>query len=154
MRRKAILPVRRPVEVIFGQSSVQKLYFSDDNPKGPGLRLKHLNRTQRFTFRAARRAPASGAGLDRPLASNTVMRMPTFTFKVSPEEARTIRAKARAEKSSVSAFLRTRVLDAKPAPRKVIIKKHPVSGLPYNATDVGGPIVTHEQIKAALADFP
>jgi hypothetical protein len=80
--------------------------------------------------------------------------MPTLTFKVSPEEARTIRAKARAEKSSVSAFLRTRVLDAKPVQRKVIIKKHPVSGLPYNAGGTGYPLVTHEQIKALLADFP
>lgn len=80
--------------------------------------------------------------------------MPTLTFKVSPEEARTIRAKARAEKSSVSAFLRTRVLDVKPARQKVVIKKHPVSGLPYNAGGAGHPIVTHEQIKALLADFP
>lgn len=81
--------------------------------------------------------------------------MPTLTFKVSPEEARTIRAKARAEKSTVSAFLRTRVLDAKPTKaRRRVIKRHPVSGLLYDATDEGSPIVTHEQIKAALADFP
>ena len=93
--------------------------------------------------------------LDRPRLRNTVIRMPTLTFKVSPEEARIIRAKARAEKSTVSAFLRTRVLDAKPAKaRRRVIKRHPVSGLLYDATDEGGPIVTHEQIKAALADFP
>jgi len=80
--------------------------------------------------------------------------MPTLTFKVSPEEARAIRVKARAEKATLSAFLRTRVLDAKPVQQKVIIKKHPVSGLPYNAGGHGHPIVTHEQIKALLADFP
>ena len=81
--------------------------------------------------------------------------MPTLTFKVSPEEARTIRAKARAEKSSVSAFLRTRVLDPKPATiRRRIVKRHSVSGLLYDATNEGGLIVTHEQIKAALANFP
>jgi len=81
--------------------------------------------------------------------------MPTLTFKVSPEEARVIRAKARAEKSTVSAFLRTRVLDAKPAPaRRRVIKRHPVSGLLYDATDAGGPVVTPEQIRAALADLP
>jgi len=81
--------------------------------------------------------------------------MPTLTFKVSPEEARTIRAKARAAKSSVSAFLRSRVLDAKRAKvRRRVIKRHPVSGLLYDATNEGGPSVTHEQIKAALADFP
>jgi hypothetical protein len=81
--------------------------------------------------------------------------MPTLTFKVTPEEARTIGAKAQAEKSSVSAFLRTRVLDAKPAKaRRRVIKRHSVSGLLYDATDEGGPMVTHEQIKAALSDFP
>jgi hypothetical protein len=80
--------------------------------------------------------------------------MPTLTFKVSPAEARAIRTKARAEKTSVSAFLRTRVLDTTPARRRRIIKRHPVSGLLYDATDEGGPIVTHDQIKAALADFP
>ena len=50
--------------------------------------------------------------------------MPTLTFKVSPAEARAIRGKARAERGTVSAFLRTRALDAPPAPRKIIIKKH------------------------------
>jgi len=76
--------------------------------------------------------------------------MPTLSFKVSPEEARAIRSKARAERATVSAFLRIRALGAPPAPRKIIIKKHPVSGLLY---DAGGPLVTREQIKAALADF-
>lgn len=80
--------------------------------------------------------------------------MPTLSFKVSLEDARMIRAKARAENSSVSSFLRKRVLDAKPANRKVVIKIHPVSGLPYDAGGIGQPIITHEQIKAALADFP
>jgi len=80
--------------------------------------------------------------------------MPTLTFKVSPEEARAIRSKARAEHATVSAFLRIRALGAPPAPRKIIIKKHPVSGLLYDAGGVGGPLVTREQIKAALADFP
>jgi len=81
--------------------------------------------------------------------------MPTLTFKVSPEEAREIRAKAHAEKATVSAFLRARVLEARSArPRRRIIRKHPISGLPFDATDKGGPTVTLEQIKAALTDFP
>jgi hypothetical protein len=38
----------------------------------------------------------------------------------------------------VSAFVRTRVLDAKPAKaRRRVIKRHPVSGLLYDATDEG-----------------
>ena len=55
----------------------------------------------------------------------------------------------------MSAFLRTRVLDAKPAKARCrVIKRHPISGLLYDATDEGGQIVTHEQIKVALADVP
>ena len=55
--------------------------------------------------------------------------MPTLTFKGSPAEARVIRGKARAERVTVSAFLRTRALATPPARREIILKKHPVSGL-------------------------
>ena len=81
--------------------------------------------------------------------------MPTFTFKVSDEEARLIRARARTEKRTLSALLRSAVLPTTPAriPR-IIVKKHPVSGLPYDAGGKGRPQVTDEQIKALLADFP
>jgi hypothetical protein len=66
-----------------------------------------------------------------------------------------IRDKARAEQSTESAFRRPRMVDTKPAKaRRRVIKRHPVSRLVYDATDEGGPIATHEQIKAALADFP
>jgi len=79
--------------------------------------------------------------------------MPILTFKVTAAEARTIRAKARAAKAkSVSSFLRESVLGEKPGPAKVIRRIHPVSGLPYNAAP--GRVVTDEEIRAALADFP
>jgi len=79
--------------------------------------------------------------------------MPTLTFKVSPEEAQVIRARARAEKASLSAFLRRRVLDQKPSRRrKLVLKKHPVSGLTFNATP--GRPVAQDEIDAALAEFP
>ena len=79
--------------------------------------------------------------------------MPTLTFKVSAEEARSIRARAAAEKASVSAFLRRRVLEQKPPqPRKLILKKHPVSGLSFTATP--GRPVAQEEIDAVLAEFP
>jgi hypothetical protein len=79
--------------------------------------------------------------------------MPILTFKVTAAEARTIRAKARAAKSkSVSSFLRKSVLGDTPAPHKLVLKKHPVSGLTYDATP--GRMVTDEEIRAALADFP
>jgi hypothetical protein len=76
--------------------------------------------------------------------------MPTLTFKVSAEEARQIRAKARAEKRSVSALLRASVL---PQP-KVVEKRHPVSGLLYDAGGAARSFVSHEQIKSLLAGFP
>lgn len=81
--------------------------------------------------------------------------MPTFTFKVSAEEARLIRARARAEKRTLSALLRSAVLPPSPRRRgKRLIKKHPVSGLLYDATDADGPAVSLDDIKATLADFP
>jgi hypothetical protein len=81
--------------------------------------------------------------------------MVAITFKVSPEEARAIRAAARAARKNVSAFLRSRVIDTPPPRRRQrIIKRHPVSGLPYDATDEGGRTIPRDEIKAALADFP
>lgn len=81
--------------------------------------------------------------------------MPSISFKVSAEEARAIRARARAEKRTVSALIRATVLPKKPAPRpRLVIKKHPVSGLPYNAAGKNLPVVTREQVAALLADFP
>lgn len=81
--------------------------------------------------------------------------MPAITFKVSPAEARQIRARARAEKTTLSAFVRSRALETPPPRRrKLSIKKHPVSGLPYDASGQGEPVVTREQIAATLADFP
>ena len=80
--------------------------------------------------------------------------MPALTFKGSPAEARVIRGKARAERVTVFAFLRTRALATPPARREIILKKHPVSGLLDDSGGVGGPMVTREQIKAAPADFP
>lgn len=81
--------------------------------------------------------------------------MPTITFKVSVEEARAIRAKARAAKRSVSSLLRASVLPEKVARRpRLLLKKHPISGLPYNAGGKDLPPVSMDDIKAALADFP
>ncbi len=79
--------------------------------------------------------------------------MPVLTFKVTATEARTIRAKARAAKAkSVSSFLRNSVLGERAPAVRVIRRRHPVSGLPYNAAS--GRVVTDEEIRAALADFP
>jgi hypothetical protein len=77
--------------------------------------------------------------------------MPTLTFKVSPEEARAIRARARQEKISLSAFLRSQLLEKKTR-RRIVLKRHPVSGVLMDASP--GAKVTQAQIDAALADFP
>ena len=93
--------------------------------------------------------------LDAAPAGPTVLPVPSITFKVSPEEARVLRARARAEKRTISAHIRANVFPEKPArARKRVIKKHPVSGLLYDATDEGGRVVSLDEIKAALADFP
>ncbi len=79
--------------------------------------------------------------------------MPILTFKVSTAEARTIRARARSEKAaSVSAYLRKVALGTEAATAPIERRRHPVSGLPYNAAT--GRSVSAEEIRAALADFP
>ena len=79
--------------------------------------------------------------------------MPVLSFKVDAHAARRIRDKARSEKLTVSAYLRKAALGEKrPDEVRVVRRRHPVSGLPYNAAP--GRTVTKEEIRAALADFP
>ena len=80
--------------------------------------------------------------------------MPVLTFKVSTLEARIIRGKARAIRSSLSAYLRRAALgqDGRAKRARIVHRRHPVSGLPYNAA--AGRRVTEEEIRTALADFP
>lgn len=81
--------------------------------------------------------------------------MPAITFKVSAAEARTIRARAHAEQRTVSALIRAAVLPERPASKpKLVMRLHPVSGLPYNSAGKKLPTVSLDDIKAALADFP
>jgi len=80
--------------------------------------------------------------------------MVAITFKVSPEEARQIRRAARAAGSNVSAYIRAAVLPPVGRPPRLEMRKHPVSGLPYNAAGANLRPVSLEEIKAALADFP
>jgi hypothetical protein len=80
--------------------------------------------------------------------------MPVLTFKVSDPEARIIRAKARARRTSLSAYLRDAALgrDRKGKPSRIVRRRHPVSGLTFNAAP--GRTATPDEIRAALADFP
>lgn len=80
--------------------------------------------------------------------------MPVVSFKVTEEQARELRRAARRKRQTVSEYLRTAAFPSAARPkRSVIIKKHPISGLPYDASP-DAVAATEEQIKAALADFP
>ena len=80
--------------------------------------------------------------------------MPVLSFKVDSQSASQIRARARAAKSSVSAYLRKAALgDGAMKSAKIIRKNHPVSGLPFNASPFDR-TVSETEIRAALADFP
>lgn len=75
--------------------------------------------------------------------------MPVLSFKVDPRSARRIRAKARAERTSLSAYLRKMALGVEEQkPIMIARRKHPVSGLPYNAAGTGR-MVTEEEIREA-----
>jgi hypothetical protein len=78
--------------------------------------------------------------------------MPVISFKVSAADARAIRARAKASRKTLSAYLRERALPGRTRRRTLAPMTHPVSGLTYDATR--GPNVTEEEIRAALADFP
>jgi hypothetical protein len=79
--------------------------------------------------------------------------MPVISFKVSAEHARHLRRAARLKRKTVSEYLRDATKPDTPRTLKVIIKKHPVSGLSYDASP-DAIVATEEEIKAALADFP
>jgi len=80
--------------------------------------------------------------------------MPTATFRVPEKQARAIRRAARLKHQTISEYMRASVIPAAPArPPKMILKKHPVSGLSYNAAP-GQLTPSLSEIKAMLADFP
>jgi len=83
--------------------------------------------------------------------------MPTASFRVTEKQAHAIRRAARLKRQTVSEYMRDAVFPARPAtpPRtpKMIIRKHPVSGLSYNVA-LGQPDYTLDQLKEMLVDFP
>jgi len=82
----------------------------------------------------------------------TVDHMPVISFKVSAEHARHLRRAARVKHATVSEYLREATKPDAPPRRRMMIRMHPISGLPYDASP--GPVVTDAMIKEALADFP
>jgi len=80
--------------------------------------------------------------------------MVTASFKLTEGQMRQLRRNAHAKRMSISDYLRAAALpDEKPRSPDVVPKRHPVSGLWYNAApNQANP--TLEEIQEALADFP
>lgn len=79
--------------------------------------------------------------------------MPTITFKVTPEEAASLRARARAAQLTLSEFLRDQVLGTAPNKknRLELSKKTGILTIPRKRH--ARPI-TSEKVSELLSDFP
>lgn len=80
--------------------------------------------------------------------------MPTVSFKVSAEEARLIRSRARKEGVSLSEYLRRRARLAAPAPGPPELVRCPHTGAMIFAAPEDQPPLTTETVRELLADFP
>ena len=80
--------------------------------------------------------------------------MATISFKVSDEEARLIRARARSEGISVSEHLRRRARLAMPPPSSPQLVRCPHTGAMIFAALEDLPPLTTEAVRELLADFP
>ncbi len=80
--------------------------------------------------------------------------MATVSFKVSDEEARLIRTRARREGVSVSEYLRRRARLAMPAPSSPRLVRCPHTGAMIFAAPEDQPPLTTDTVQDLLADFP
>ena len=79
--------------------------------------------------------------------------MQVLSFKVTDEQADLVRNLARRKNRTVSEYLRALALPRKRNERPtVVIKRHPVSGFPYNAGHYPR-IPTQEELDEALKDY-
>jgi hypothetical protein len=79
--------------------------------------------------------------------------MPIVSFKATDEQLRKMRRLARERRLTVSEYLRRSALPGAETPPKMRVKRHPVSGLSYNAAP-GQRTPSLDEIRAILADFP
>lgn len=80
--------------------------------------------------------------------------MATLTFKVTNEEARVIRSRARRERVTVSEYLRRRArLSLAPA-RKAAKVRCPHTGAMIFASPGNQPPLTTDAVRELLSDFP
>ena len=80
--------------------------------------------------------------------------MITISFKVSEDEVRLIRARARQERISVSEYLRRRAGGATFASRKPRKIRCPHTGAMVFAASENQPPLTTEGVRELLSDFP
>lgn len=83
--------------------------------------------------------------------------MPTITFKVTAQEAARIRRLARREGLTVSDFLRRRAVQAAQTSGEAgeyHVETSALTGLPVMHAPKEVPVVSSEQVRALLADFP
>ena len=80
--------------------------------------------------------------------------MITASVKLTEEEMEELRSYARENRMTLSDFLRKSIFAGKKKARpKIMFKRHPVSGLWYNAAP-GQANPTREELKKIMADFP
>jgi len=80
--------------------------------------------------------------------------MPTITFKVTEDDARLIRSRAKKEGVSVSEYLRRRASASPPASRKPRRVRCPHTGAMIFAAPEHQPPLTTESVRELLSDFP
>lgn len=80
--------------------------------------------------------------------------MATISFKVSPEEARNIRSRARREQLTVSEFLRRQAAIPTQPTAKIELRQCPLTGATIFDAAEDLPPLTVESTREMLADFP
>jgi hypothetical protein len=80
--------------------------------------------------------------------------METLSFKVSEDEARSIRARAQQAKLTVSEYLRRRALNRSSKKSTNPLVRCPKTGAMIFAPLPGEPPLTTESVRGYLADFP
>jgi hypothetical protein len=80
--------------------------------------------------------------------------MPTLTFKVTDQEVRLIRSRARKERVTVSEYLRRRASLSLAPRRKPAKVRCPHTGAMIFASPDNQPPLTTEAVRELLSDFP
>ena len=96
-------------------------------------------------------ASAETADLDLGGKGSTVLPMPTFSFKAAPAEAKRIRAAARAQRLSVSEYLRRAALPASTG-RHQSVRRSLKPGRVIIQGSSDAPTLTSADVASALYD--